>query len=97
MFIKKVIVDWGYAYRRHPYLRILFYDPDGNLFESGNTISSTNTNAKTDNFIVTALNGSYDGSCYPINAVLTTSYKDIGENADYRYFSSAGDITACLQ
>ena len=77
MFIKKVIVDWGYAYRRHPYLRILFYDPDGNLFESGSTISSTNTTAETDNFIVTALNGAYDASCYPIDAVSTEVYKDI--------------------
>ena len=77
MFIKKVIVDWGHTYQRHPYLRILFYDPDGNLFESGSTISSTNTTAETDNFIVTALNGAYDASCYPIDAVSTEVYKDI--------------------
>ena len=75
MFIKKVVVNWP-STGRYSALRILFYDPDGNLFESGSTISSTDKKAETDNFIVTSLNGSYSASLYPINAVSTEVHKD---------------------
>ena len=87
MFIKKVIVDWGHIERRHQYLRILFYDYAGNLFESGSTISSTDKKAETDNFIVTALNGSFNVPFYPISAVSTEVYKDIND-APLCFFAS---------
>ena len=85
MFIKKVIVNSGGLSNYYPSLRILFYDPDGNLFESGSTISSTNVKAETDNFIVTDSYGAYSSACYPINAISTESYKDI-DKASYSYF-----------
>ena len=76
MFIKKVIVNWPGG-NRYPSLRILFYDQDGNLFESGSTISSTTTTAETDNFIVTSLMRSYGDAYNPINAISTEVHKDI--------------------
>ena len=87
MFIKKVIVDWGSRADLCPSLRILFYDPDGNLFESGSTISSTNNKAETNNFIVTTSRGASSVSYYPINAISTEVYKDI-KDATRSYFRS---------
>ena len=77
MVIKKVIVTWSGVPDRHPYLRILFYDQIGNLFESGSTISNTNTKAETDNFIVTVLNHSLTEYYNPIKAISTEERKDI--------------------
>ena len=85
MFIKKVIVNWP-STGRYSALRILFYDPDGNLFESGSIISSTDKKAETDNFIVTSLNGPYSTGLNPINAVSTEVYKDFNK-FDYCYYS----------
>ena len=87
MNIKKVIVSWP-STNYYPYLRILFYDLDGNLFESGSTISSTNNKAETDNFIVTASHGAYNNESryYPINAISTEVYKDIND-APHFYFN----------
>ena len=86
MFIKKVVVTWQGMTNYYPTLRILFYDQDGNLFESGRTISDTNTTAETDNFIVTAPNGAVSTLKYPINAISTEVYKDIN-NASLYYFA----------
>ena len=89
MFIKKVIVTWDAAYRVYPSLRILFYYSDGKLFESGSTISSTDTKAETDNFIVTTSRGAGNyPTYYPIYAILTQTYKDI-DKASQCYFKSA--------
>ena len=78
MLIKKVIVTWDAAYRVYPSLRILFYGQVGNLFESGSAISSTDTKAETDNFIVTTSRGAGNyPTYYPIYAVSTEVYKDI--------------------
>ena len=82
MLVKKVIVTWPSMSNYYPYLRILFYDPDGNLFESGSTISSDDKKAETDNFIVTASpNGGDSTTYYPIKAISTEIYKDINEAA----------------
>ena len=85
MFIKKVIVNWP-STGRYSALRILFYDPDGKLFESGSTISSTDKKAETDNFIVTTLDGPYSAGLNPINAVSTEIHKDFNK-FDYCYYS----------
>ena len=89
MFIKKVMVDW-ISTNYYPTLRILFYDQDGNLFESGSTISSTDTKAETDNFIVTALTQAAGTHCYPINAISTEVYKDMNNVTRYYFASSPG-------
>ena len=78
MLIKKVTVQWDDS-NAQSQLRILFYDKDGNLFESGDIISNNNFDGETENFKVTYVGAtSYDSPRYPIYAVLTTSYKDIG-------------------
>ena len=90
MLIKKVTVNWSGS-GTYSELRILFYDKDGNLFESGNAISNNTSYGETENFKVTYIGGvSYNAQYYPIYAVLTTSYKGIGVNSGYHYFSSAG-------
>ena len=90
MLIKKATVSWAGS-GSYSELRILFYDKDGNLFESGNAISNNTSYGETENFKVTYVGGvSYNAQYYPIYAVLTTSYKGIGVNSGYRYFSSAG-------
>ena len=76
MVVKKVIVDWTGVVSHYPSLRILFYDQDGKLFESGSTISSTTTNAETDNFIVTTSSAAGHPINYPVNAISTEVYKD---------------------
>ena len=81
MLIKKATVQWSgsYAYSE---VRILFYDKDGNLFESGDIISNNDLDGETENFKVTYDGGVIYSSEYrPIYAVLTTSYKDIGSDA----------------
>ena len=88
MLIKKATVNWSGS-GEYSEVRILFYDKDGNLFESGNVISNNTSYGETENFKVTFSSISYGPAYYPIYAVLTTSYKGIGENADYRYFSNA--------
>ena len=88
MFIKRVVVTWSGTSSYYPSLRILFYDQDGKLFESGSAISNDNRKAETDNFIVTAYNGANSASYYPINAILTQTYKDI-DKASQCYFKSA--------
>ena len=93
MVIKKVIVNWLDSSICYPTLRILFYDQDGNLFESGNTISSTDVEAETDNFIVTTSYGAYNTSYYPINAISTETYKDIND-APRSYFRSGSTSTS---
>ena len=77
MYIKKVIVEWSPYKGCFPSLRILFYNHNGNLFESGSTISSTNVKAETDNFIVTVLNHSLTANFNPIKAISTEERKDI--------------------
>ena len=89
MLIKKVTVNWDNS-GEYSEVRILFYDKDGNLFESGNVISNNTSYGETENFKVTYAGGvSYNAQYYPIYAVLTTSYKGIVEDSDYRYFCSA--------
>ena len=88
MLIKKVAVNWDNS-SLYSEVRILFYDKDGNLFESGNVISNNTSYGETENFKVTFSTISYGPAYYPIYAVLTTSYKGIGENSDYCYFSGA--------
>ena len=95
MFITKATVQWdtSYAYAQ---LRILFYDQDGNLFESGDIISNNALNGETENFKVTYAGGvSYNTQYYPIYAVLTTTCKDIGLNSGGCYFHS-GQSTEAL-
>ena len=89
MLIKKATVNWSGS-GEYSEVRILFYDKDGNLFESGNVISNNTSYGETENFKVTFNGVSYSPAYYPIYAVLTTSYKDIGVNSDYCYFSSNG-------
>ena len=88
MLIKKVAVNWDNS-SLYSEVRILFYDKDGNLFESGNAISNNTSYGETENFKVIFSTISYSSAYYPIYAVLTTSYKGIGENEDYYYFSGA--------
>ena len=91
MLIKKVTVNRTHEQNTYSELRILFYDQDGNLFESGDVISNNTSDGETENFKLTYDGGpAYSPEYYPIYAVLTTSYKGIGENSGYRYFSSAG-------
>ena len=88
MLIKKATVQWDSS-NASSELRILFYDQDGNLFESGNVISSNTSDCETENFKVTHVGGTpYTSSYYPIYAVSTTSYKDIGSNSRYCYFKT---------
>ena len=88
MLIKKAAVNWSSS-GEYSEVRILFYDKDGNLFESGNVISNNTSYGETENFKVTFGGKAYSQAYYPIYAVLTTSYKGIGEGSDYRYFCSA--------
>ena len=86
MLIKKATVSWsGSTYSE---LRILFYDKDGNLFESGNIISNNTSDGETENFKVTYDGVSYSPEYYPVYAVLTTTYKDIIPSF-YAYFGSS--------
>ena len=87
MLIKKATVSWDSSYACSE-LRILFYDQDGNLFESGNIISNNTSDGETENFKVTYGGESYASYYYPIYAVSTTSYKDIGIDAHWYYFAS---------
>ena len=89
MYIKKVIVDWDGVVSNYRSLRILFYDKDGKLFESGNIISNNDSYCETENFKVTHVGATtYLSTTQPIYAVLTTSYKDIGSTSSYCYFKS---------
>ena len=85
MLIKKATVKWNYDNTTfYSELRILFYDQDGNLFESGDIISNNTSDGETENFKVTFVGTTSDGpSFYPIYAVSTTSYKDISSNSNY--------------
>ena len=65
MLIKKVTVQCDDSYAQ-PQLRILFYDKDGNLFESGNTISNNTSGCETENFKVTYVGEPLDSVRYPI-------------------------------
>ena len=65
MFIKKVIVTQDKSSIYYPSLRILSYDQDENLFESGNVISSNTSDGETENFKVTHVGAvSYTSSYY---------------------------------
>ena len=99
MFIKKVIVNWSSKYDNYySSLRILFYDQDGNLFESGRTISNTNTKAETDNFIVTSSKVAWSGGKYnPISAISTEVYKDINSASPYYYSNYTGANTFIIE
>ena len=97
MFIKKVIVHWPYANSRYPTLRILFYDLDGNLFESGSTISDTDSRVETDNFIVTTNNPAGASNNRPINAISTEVYKDFNSVTLSRYGGYPGDTTFIIE
>ena len=88
MFIKKVVVTWDGMRNYYPRLRILFYDHNGNLFESGSTISSASTKAETDNFIVTTSRSADSTAGYPINAISTEVHKDIN-NGSLPHFCGA--------
>ena len=95
MFIEKVTVQWNYP-NNYKQLRILFYDQDGNLFESGRTISNTGTKAETDNFIATTSKAAWsDGQYNPINAISTEVYKDI--NGPYYYSNNTGVNTFIIE
>ena len=97
MYIKKVIVDWDAVPGGYSSLRILFYDLDGNLFESGRTISNTSTTAETDNFIATTSKvGWSSGSYNPISAISTEVYKDIN-SASYYYSNYTGANTFIIE
>ena len=97
MYIKKVIVDWDAVPGGYSSLRILFYDLDGNLFESGRTISNTSTTAETDNFIATTSKvGWSSGSYNPISAISTEVYKDIS-SASYYYSNYTGANTFIIE
>ena len=97
MYIKKVIVDWGAVPGGYSSLRILFYDLDGKLFESGRTISNTSTTAETDNFIATTSKvGWSSGSYNPISAISTEVYKDIN-SASYYYSNNTGANTFIIE
>ena len=88
MLIKKVAVNWDSS-SLYSEVRILFYDKDGNLFESGDIISNNDLDGETENFKVTYVGGpSYSSDFYPIYAVSTTSYKGIGIDAHCYYFAS---------
>ena len=88
MLIKKATVQWDGS-KASSELRILFYDQDGNLFESGKTMSNNASGGETENFKVTHTGGTpYTAAYYPIYAVSTTSYKDIGSNSGYCYFKT---------
>ena len=89
MVIKKVTVKWNNP-NNYQQLRILFYDQDGNLFESGDIISDNGLDCETENFKVTYTGTLYRSVYNPIYAVLTTSYKDIGTAAYYHYFQGGG-------
>ena len=93
MLIEKVTVKWdtSYAYAQ---LRILFYDQDGNLFESGDIISNNALDGETENFKVTHVGAPYDSVRTPICAVLTTSYKDI--NIRNNCYFHSGQSTKAL-
>ena len=52
MLIKKATVQWDGS-KASSELRILFYDQDGNLFESGKTMSNNTSGGETENFKVT--------------------------------------------
>ena len=86
MFIKKVTVKWDDS-NAESELRILFYDQYGNLFESGDIISNNALDGETENFKVTYTGTPYISGYYPIYAVLTTSYKDIGSNLQYHCYA----------
>ena len=88
MLIKKATVQWSGS-GTYSELRILFYDKDGNLFESGDVISNNYSDGETENFKVTHVGaGAWLSTTRPIYAVLTTSYKDIGSTSSYCYFES---------
>ena len=90
MLIKKVTVNRTHEPGTYSELRILFYDQDGNLFESGDVISNNTSDGETENFKLTYDGGpAYSPEYYPIYAVLTTSYKDIGLVDRYHYYGSA--------
>ena len=93
MNIKKVIAEWPYISCYYPVIRILFYDQDGNLFESGCVISDTNTKAETDNFIVTSLIRSYGDAYNPISAISTEVYKDINGTVFLGYAPDSNTFT----
>ena len=89
MLIKKATVSWAGS-GSYSELRILFYDKDGNLFESGNIISNNTSDGETENFKVTQVGAaSYDLEYNPIYAVSTTSYKGIGYDSSYYCFKSS--------
>ena len=88
MLIKKATVNWNGS-GTWSELRILFYDQCGNLFESGDIISNNTSDGETENFKVTYEGVSYSSSYYPICAVLTTYYKDIGSSSSGCYFCSS--------
>ena len=87
MLIKKATVKWDGSYGTSE-IRILFYDQDGNLIESGDIISNNASDGETENFKVTYDGVSYSPEYYPVYAVLTTSYKDI-RLSFYAYFGSS--------
>ena len=98
MYIKKVIVDWGDVRRGHSSLRILFYDDNGNLFESGRTISNTSTKAETDNFIATTSKVAWSSGSYnPICAISTEAHKDVNSSSPYYYSSNTGANTFIIE
>ena len=88
MLIKKATVSWAGS-GSYSELRILFYDKDGNLFESGNIISNNTSDGETENFKVTYGGESYTSYYNPIYAVSTTSYKGIGYDSSYYCFKSS--------
>ena len=88
MLIKKVTVKWDGSYGTSEF-RILFYDQDGNLFESGDVISNNTSDGETENFKVTYGGESYTSVYNPIYAVSTTSYKGIGYDSSYYCFKSS--------
>ena len=87
MLIKKVTVKWDGSYGTSEF-RILFYDQDGNLFESGDVISNNISDGETENFKVTYDGVSYSPEYYPAYVVSTTTYKDIIQSF-YAYWGSS--------
>ena len=95
MIVDTVTVTWEPA-SGNPCFRILFYDLDGNLIESGDIISDTAVEGETTNFIVKT-DAPYGIIYYAsICAIDTNRYKDIVIGA-YSHFNCVGNAAKTLE
>ena len=95
MVIDAVTVTWKPA-SGNPCFRILFYDLNGNLIESGDIISETAAEGETTNFIVkTDAPDSiiyYSSTC----AINTIDYRDIVIGPLFTHFRCDGNAVKFL-